>query len=238
MKFRPKNIIVTGASRGIGFELVKQYALAGHNVLAVSRNSEKLTHLKEVCSQLNPDALVHAISFDLATDDFEANLLPKVSKYFQQVDILINNAGAIVAKPFTEISSEELQRIYSVNVFSVFKLTQLLIPKFSDSAHIVNVSSVGGVQGSVKFPGLTAYSSSKAALVGLTECLAEEYKETKLSFNCLALGAVQTEMLEEAFPGYQAPTSSKDMASYILDFSLNGSKFYKGKILSVSKSTP
>jgi NAD(P)-dependent dehydrogenase (short-subunit alcohol dehydrogenase family) len=174
----------------------------------------------------------------LVDGDFQSDLLPFVSKYFDQVDILVNNAGALVLKPFAEISPEELERVYRVNVSSVFRLTQLMLPKFSDDAHILNISSVGGVQGSVKFPGLTAYSSSKAALVGLTECLAEEFKETSMSFNCLALGAVQTEMLEEAFPGYEAPTSAKDMARYILDFSLTGPQFYNGKILTVSKSTP
>jgi len=233
-----KRVIVTGASRGIGFELVKQYAQAGHEVIAISRNSDKLERLKEACLSLNPKAIVHPICFDLAADDFNTQLIPSINKYFQQVDVLINNAGSIVAKPFEEINAEELLRVYNVNVLSVFKLTQVLMPSFSDSAHILNISSVGGVQGSVKFAGLTAYSSSKAALVGLTECLAEEYKETGLSFNCLALGAVQTEMLEEAFPGYQAPTTAKDMAAYIVDFSLNGPKFYKGKILAVSKSTP
>ena len=233
-----KKVIVTGASRGIGFELVKQYAEAGYEVLVISRNSDRLEHLKKECLSLNPQALVHIISFDLANGDFEAQLIPCINKCFQQVDVLINNAGALVAKPFTEISLEELERVYRVNVHAVFRLTQLLMPKFSAKAHILNISSVGGVQGSVKFPGLTAYSSSKAALVGLTECLAEEYKETDLTFNCLALGAVQTEMLEEAFPGYEAPTTAKDMAAYILDFSLNGPKFYRGKILTVSKSTP
>jgi len=233
-----KKVIVTGASRGIGFELVKQYAEAGYEVLAISRNVDRLEYLKKECLSLNPQALVHVISFDLANGDFEAQLIPYINKCFQQVDVLINNAGALVAKPFTEISLEELERVYRVNVQAVFRLTQLLMPKFSDKAHILNISSVGGVQGSVKFPGLSAYSSSKAALVGLTECLAEEYKETDLSFNCLALGAVQTEMLEEAFPGYEAPTTAKDMAAYILDFSLNGPKFYRGKILTVSKSTP
>ena len=233
-----KKVIVTGASRGIGFELVKQYAEAGHEVLAISRNADRLEHLKKECLSLNPQASVHVIPFDLAKGDFETQLMPYINKCFQQVDVLINNAGALIAKPFAEISAEELERVYNVNVLSVFKLIQLLLPKFSDQAHILNISSVGGVQGSVKFSGLTAYSSSKAALVGLTECLAEEYKETGLSFNCLALGAVQTEMLEEAFPGYQAPTTAKDMASYIFDFSINGPEFYKGKILNVSKSTP
>lgn len=233
-----KKVIVTGASRGIGFELVKQYALAGHEVLAISRNSDRLEYLKNECLKLNPNAIVHTISFDLAEGNFNSTLLPYISNSFKQVDVLINNAGALVAKPFTEINTEELQRVYSVNVLSVFKLTQLLIPLFSSNAHIVNISSVGGIQGSVKFAGLTAYSSSKAALISLTECLAEEYKETDLAFNCLALGAVQTEMLEEAFPGYQAPTSAVNMAAYIFDFSLNGSKLYKGKVLNVSKSTP
>jgi len=233
-----KNVIVTGASRGIGFELVQQYAEAGHEVIALSRNSDRLEQLKKACLQLNLQAQVHILPFDLAKDNIAAQLMPFIESCFQHVDILINNAGALIAKPFTEISAEELERIYHVNVLSVFKLTQELIPKFSNNAHIVNISSVGGVQGSVKFPGLSAYSSSKAALVALTECLAEEYKETDLAFNCLALGAVQTEMLEEAFPGYQAPTSANDMATYIFDFSINGQKFYKGKVLNVSKSTP
>ena len=233
-----KKVIVTGASRGIGFELVQKYVEAGHEVIALSRNSDRLKQLKEACLQLNPKAQVHILSFDLANGDIAVQLMSFIESCFQHVDILINNAGVLVAKPFTEISAEELERVYHVNVLSVFKLTQELIPKFSDRAHIVNVSSVGGVQGSVKFSGLSAYSSSKAALVSLTECLAEEYKETNLTFNCLALGAVQTEMLEEAFPGYQAPTLAKDMAAYILNFSINGPRFYKGKVLNVSKSTP
>lgn len=233
-----KNVIVTGASRGIGFELVQKYIETGHEVIALSRNSDRLEELKEACFQLNPLTQVHIIPFDLAKDDIAAQLIPFIESCFQHVDILINNAGALIAKPFTEISAEELERIYHVNVLSVFKLTQELIPKFSNNAHIVNISSVGGVQGSVKFSGLSAYSSSKAALVALTECLAEEYKETDFAFNCLALGAVQTEMLEEVFPGYQAPTSANDMAAYIFDFSINGQNFYKGKVLNVSKSTP
>jgi 3-oxoacyl-[acyl-carrier protein] reductase len=75
-------------------------------------------------------------------------------------------------------------------------------------------------------------------LVILTELLAEEFKESGPSFNALALGAVQTEMLEEAFPGYQAPVSASEMAQYVIDFGLNGQRFYNGKVLPVSSSTP
>jgi NAD(P)-dependent dehydrogenase (short-subunit alcohol dehydrogenase family) len=97
---------------------------------------------------------------------------------------------------------------------------------------------MGGIQGSSKFPGLAAYSSSKGAVITLSELLAEEYKEQKISFNVLALGAVQTEMLAEAFPGYVAPLQPLDMAKYIADFSLKGHQFYNGKALQVSASTP
>jgi NAD(P)-dependent dehydrogenase (short-subunit alcohol dehydrogenase family) len=97
---------------------------------------------------------------------------------------------------------------------------------------------MGGIQGSIKFAGLSAYSSSKGAVITLSELLAEEYKESGISFNVLALGAVNTVMLQEAFPGYEAPLSAKEMADYIFNFSLTGNKYYNGKVLQVSASTP
>lgn len=234
-----KHIVVTGASRGIGFELVKQFCAKGDvKVLALSRNGEKLNELKAYCATHYPASEVIAMPYDLAAEDYSKDLLPLIEKEFDSIDILINNAGYLVAKPFTELSSKELFDVYNVNVFAAFRLTQLLFPKFHQKSHVLNISSVGGIQGSVKFPGLTAYSSSKAAMVGLTECLAEEYKEHGLAVNCLALGAVQTEMLEEAFPGYQAPLSALEMAAYISEFALTGHQFYKGKVLPVSMSTP
>jgi len=97
---------------------------------------------------------------------------------------------------------------------------------------------MGGVQGSAKFAGLSAYSSSKAAVIGLMELLAEEWRDMGISCNSLALGAVQTEMLAEAFPGYEAPTTAEEMAAYILQFGLEGHRYFNGKVLPVSKSTP
>ena len=144
----------------------------------------------------------------------------------------------MVNKPFSELSLEDFKQSYDVNVFGVFSLTQAVLPFFKKSSHVVNISSMGGVQGSAKFPGLAAYSSSKGALITLTELLAEEFKQTGPSFNVLALGAVQTEMLEEAFPGYKAPLTAAQMAQYIIDFSLTGNTFYNGKVLEVSSSTP
>lgn len=225
-----KQVVITGTSRGIGFELVKLFAEAGHKVLALSRNEKPVLDLKH--------ENVHSLSCDIS----EPSGLDKAADYLKSnantVDVLINNAGALVNKAFEDISLEEFEKIYKTNVMGVVGLTQKLLPFFHKNSHVVNISTMGGVQGSVKFPGLSAYSSSKAAVITLTELLAEEFKETGPSFNVLALGAVQTEMLEEAFPGYKAPLSAKEMAQYIMDFSLTGNKYYNGKLLQVSNSTP
>lgn len=221
-------VIVTGASRGIGFETVKSFLSSGHEVLAISRNKVRLKELEQLGANILP--------FDLTADDLSPII--DVVKSFGNIDILINNAGALVNKPLSQMTNEDINYIYSVNVFSIIKLTRDLLPYFNKEAHIVNISSVGGVQGSVKFSGLSVYSSSKGAVSILTECLAEEFKDTSLSFNALALGAVQTEMLQEAFPEYQANTSAADMASYIYRFALQDGKLYNGRILTVSSSTP
>jgi 3-oxoacyl-[acyl-carrier protein] reductase len=225
-----KNIIITGTSRGIGFELVQLFAKAGHNVLALSRNEKPIHNLK-----LDN---VASFSFDLNNEDDYGKVSEFISSKWQQVDGLINNAGALLNKPFSETTIDDFEQVYRTNVFGVSEMTRITLPFMKKESHVVTISSMGGVQGSMKFPGLAAYSSSKAAVITLTELLAEEYKESGISFNVLALGAVQTEMLEEAFPGYQAPTTALEMAQYIFDFLLNGNKYYNGKLLQVSNSTP
>ena len=226
------NIIVTGASRGIGFELVKQFLNAGHTVFCLTRNLEPLKGIAH--------ANLKSISTDLSSQNSMNEALSSIKKEVTYIDCLVNNAGSLVNKPYESISYDDLQKVYQVNVFAPYYLTQQLLPVLGkkSKSHIVNISSMGGFQGSAKFPGLTAYSSSKAAIAGLTECLAEELKDKNISVNCLAIGAVQTEMLEEAFPGYKAPLSPKQMAEYIFDFALKGHQYYNGKILPVSSSTP
>lgn len=225
-----KNIIITGTSRGIGFEMAKQFADAGHRVLALSRNSkpvEKLQHKN-----------ITALKFNIEDHGDFQNLQDFLKNDFKEIDALINNAGYLVNKPFLELTSEDFQKSYSVNILGPATLIQTVLPFMNSNGHVVNISSMGGVNGTVKFPGLCAYSSSKGAILTLTELLAEEYKETGPAFNALALGSVQTEMLEQAFPGLQAAMTAKEMAAYIVDFALTGNKYYNGKILQVSNSTP
>jgi NAD(P)-dependent dehydrogenase (short-subunit alcohol dehydrogenase family) len=226
-----KNIIITGTSRGIGFELVKLFSNAGYQILSLSRNSTPVAslNLKNVT----------ALSFDLSIDSDYKKVSDFVSeKWNNKVDILINNAGLLVNKPFEKITQQDWLKVYQVNVFGVAQLTKTALPFMKSGSHVVTVSSMGGIQGAMKFPGLAAYSSSKGAVITLSEVLAEEYKEQQIAFNVLALGAVQTEMLEEAFPGYEAPLKAVEMANYIYDFSLTGNKFYNGKVLEVSSTTP
>jgi NAD(P)-dependent dehydrogenase (short-subunit alcohol dehydrogenase family) len=224
-----KNIIITGTSRGIGYELALQFANAGHQVLAISRKT--------------PQALIeHPNVSCLALDISVAEDLLQVEKFISQtwkkVDVLLHNAGRLLHKPFGQITADEFQNVYKVNVFAVAELTKICIQFMQKGSHVVTISSMGGIQGSMKFAGLAAYSSSKGAVITLSELLAEEYKELGIAFNVLALGAVNTEMLQEAFPGYEAPLSAKEMADYIFNFALTGNAYYNGKVLQVSSSTP
>ena len=224
-----KNIIVTGTSRGIGYELALQFANAGNQVLAISRKIPQtlLEHQNITC-----------LSVDLADEAALQEVDGFLSSNWKKVDAVVHNAGALLLKPFSETTQADFESIYKVNVFAVANLTRICLPYLQKGSHVVTISSIGGVRGSLKFAGLAAYSSSKGAVITLTELLAEEYKEQGISFNVLALGSVQTEMLNEAFPGYQAPISAEGMATYIYDFTLNGNKYFNGKVLEVSSTNP
>lgn len=231
------NIVITGASRGIGFETALQLCKDGHHVLAVARNGKGLEKLQALAASAGVGNRLMILPVDLTSEKDIQELVFTVKSLGGKTDVLINNAGTLLNKPFEQINLAELRQVYELNVFAPFRLIQALLP-FMNGGHIVNISSMGAVQGSSKFPGLSAYSSGKAALANLTELLAEELKEKNIKVNCLALGAAQTEMLEAAFPGYKAPLSAAEMAEWISWFALNGQKFFNGKILPVALSTP
>ena len=226
-----KHILITGASKGIGLELAKLFSIQNHKVIALSRNT---SHLKS----LSLDN-VTCLDLDITKEEQNDILNNAIKNVFNnRVDILINNAGLLANTSFNTTSLDTFKSVYNTNVYGVVNMTQQALPYMNNKSHVVNISSMGGIQGSMKFAGLSAYSSSKGALITLTELLAEEYKETGPSFNVLALGAVQTEMLEQAFPGFQAPVTAEEMAEYIANFALTGQQFYNGKILQVSSTPP
>lgn len=224
-----KNIIVTGTSRGIGYELALLFANAGHHVLALSRKTPRI---------LIEHKNISCLSVDLSNESDLDSVKDFLSTSWKKVDAIVHNAGSLLLKPFSETTQEDFEAVYKVNVFGVANLTRICLPYLQKGSHVVTISSMGGIQGSLKFAGLAAYSSSKGAVITLSELLAEEYKERGISFNVLALGSVQTEMLQEAFPGYQAPITASEMADYIFNFTLTGNKYYNGKVLEVSSTNP
>lgn len=227
------NIIVTGASRGIGRELALHLARqGGHRIILIARDEEKL---KKICEG-DPYTLI-PLPVDLENCDYD-ELGKKIRALMPEVNVLVNNAGSMIKKNFGNFTATDFDHIMHVNVRSAMMLSQELLPIFESGAHIVNISSMGGYQGSVKFPGLSLYSASKAALAVLSECMALELSSYDVSVNCLALGSARTEMLEEAFPGYEAPLKAEEMAAFIADFALMGQKYFNGKVLPVSLSTP
>lgn len=232
------NIVLTGASSGIGFEAALELSLHNTNtIVCIARSADKLRKLLEIAKGINPDCNLLPVEFDIVNDDYAA-LLPFLKERLGTIDILINNAGALINKPFMETTPEDLFAMFEGNVMGHFNMIRHLAPMMTAGSHIVNIGSMGGFQGSVKFPGLAAYSSSKAALHAMTECLAFEFAEKGIKVNCLALGSAQTEMLEQAFPGYESPVMAFEMGKYVADFARTGHKFFNGKIIPVAVTTP
>ena len=234
------NIIITGASSGIGFETVLDLTSnKENNVIALARSADKLRRLHEISSDLNFDGgMLYPAQFDIVYDNYADSLVPFIKSKFDKVDILINNAGALINKPFLETSTEDFAQMLQSNLLGHINMIKHITPLMTEGGHIVNISSMGGYQGSSKFAGLSAYSASKGAFAILTECLAEEFKDKNIKVNCLALGSSQTEMFEAAFPGLEAGTLAFEMGRYVAEFAQNGSKYYNGKILPVSNTTP
>lgn len=232
----PKRAIITGASKGIGFETALSLCRQGCRVLGLSRDEAGLANLEKAAA--GTSGSMETLRYDLLQPETRP-LLDWVSRQ-GGLDVLVNNAGLLLNKPFRDLTMADWQNSFSVNLFGAVSLLQTLLPYLeqSEAAHVVNIGSMGGFQGSAKFPGLSAYSASKAALANLTECLAEECRDLGISVNCLALGAVQTEMLESAFPGYRAPLNQDEMGAFVAWFALNGGRLFNGKILPVSVSTP
>ncbi len=231
------NIIVTGVSTGIGLELCRYFLLTGeHTVAGISRNSIVPMGIEEMRPHKGARYLHHTMDITQPTE------LAAFRNWLQREkltpDVLINNAGMMLHKPFAEITPEEADRVLEVNFKAPFMLMQTILPLMESGGHIVNITSMGGVMGSVKFPGLSLYSASKGALSVLTEALAEELRETGIRVNALALGAVQTGMLEQTFPGYKAPLNPEEMAEFIGDFALKGHRYFNGKVLQVATTTP
>ena len=228
-----KIIIVTGASRGIGYQTALNLADTGHKVIATARTESKL---KELASKTENGTII-PVAADLTVSE-HIQKISEIAKDLGGIDGLINNAGLVHKESFSDTSIDDYMQLMDVNVYGTVRLIQAIKPYMNNGSHILNISSMSGFQGSLKFPGLSAYGAAKAAVIGLSEVLSAEFSEDNISVNCLAIGAVQTEMLAEAFPGFEAPVSAKQMGNYIADFIIRGHQFYNGKVLPVALNDP
>lgn len=228
-----KHIIITGSSRGIGYETSLYLARNGHQVTAIARSHEKLAILKAEGGEN-----IRTLPLDITTKSAGDKILKHLHQHSLTVDGLIHNAGLLINKSFEETTDLDWEMQLNINLMAPVRITRTLLANFSKGAHILNIGSMGGFQGSSKYPGLSAYSVSKGALSILTECLGEELIHKDLFTNCLCIGAVQTEMLEKAFPGYDAPVQPEEMGKYIGEFILKGHRYYNGKILPVATNNP
>jgi len=230
------NIIVIGGSRGIGKEIaVLMSQDSKKKVIVTGRNESSLNNIVKNSIHRN----IYSITSDLSRFDEQAeSFREQVFLRFNRIDILINNAGALVVKDFMSFSNREAREMMETNFFGPASVIRVLSPLMTKGSHIVNISSMSGFQGTSKYRGLSYYSASKAALGCITECLAAEFSASGISVNCLALGSVQTEMLELAFPGYKAPVTASEMARFIADFAVTGNKFFNGKIIPVAVNNP
>lgn len=233
------NIVITGASSGVGYEAVLELIADPQNtVIALARSEDKLLQLSEAALSLYPASNLFTCTFDIIHGDYDDELIPFITACAGKVDVLVNNAGALISKPFEQLTQLDFAAMLQSNFLGHIKMIQSLLPLMRSGAHIVNIGSMGGYQGSIKFAGLAAYSASKAALHSLTECLALELADKNIKINCLALGSAQTEMLAKAFPGYISPVRAAEMGKFIADFAISGHKIFNGKVLPVSVTTP
>lgn len=233
------NIVITGAGNGLGFETVLELLKDPQNkIIALSRSTGKLkTHLHGLGNDIFNRILL--LDFNICSGNPELELAGACTSFLPVVDVLINNAGALINKPFTEVSTDDFRQMMEVNFYGHIHMIRFLLPRFNPGgAHIVNIGSMGAFQGSEKFPGLTAYSASKAALMNLSESLATELAPQKIRVNGLALGSANTDMLRKAFPGYESPLSAAEMARFIAGFALTGHQFFNGKIIPVALMNP
>jgi len=230
------NILVNGGSHGIGREVVTYYAKSEDNqIVATGRDEAALKELVSASKHGN----VTYIVMDLArTDEQESQIKEQLCSRFSSLDIVINNAGILITGDFMKLTSDDARHLMEVNFIGPAALIRMVKPLLVKGSHIVNISSMGGYQGSSKYPGLSFYSASKAALSCLSECLAEEFKSDFISVNTLAIGSVGTSMFEKAFPGHSAPVKPEDMGAFIARFAESANIVINGKVIPVAVNNP
>jgi len=239
---QPQTVVITGAGGGLGLEILR-LVLGKSDVKLVFTYSTKPEEYflgEDIFRQSILSGKLHHRQMDFSQpfNTIEDFVPPQLKHSRPTPMIIINNAGLLQLNKPGEIDIDSARLMFEVNFWAAVKLTYALIPYIQSGSHIVNIGSMGGVQGSSKFPGLSFYSASKGALAIWSESLASELAGSRIAVNCLALGSVETKMLQQAFPGYIASNTAAEMAEFIVHFAFQAHQIISGKTLPVARTTP
>lgn len=216
MSIQGRIAIITGAGRGIGRATALRFAREGARVVLFSRSP---AHLDETATEIARAGFpVLTIAGDVSSEEDVHALFQQAVQAHGRVDILVNCAGIVASQPFLEMDASTWDRVIAVNLRGTFLCCHeaFRIMAAQHSGVIVNLSSLSGIKGVEKFPGLSAYNVSKAGVAGLTEILAVEGKPYNIRVCAVSPGAVDTEMLRQAAPHLKAGMTPDDMAEILL----------------------
>lgn len=211
-------VIVTGGGRGIGAATAKRLAQAGARVVVASRTLSQVQDVAKEIEQLHGRGRALAVEMDVSDEKSVKHLFAESRSAFGPLDVLVNNAAIVTLGAFSDLPVEEWDRTQAINVRGSYLCAREAFAQMRESGRggaIINISSLGGIQSTQKFKGLSAYVVSKAAVIGLTESLAVEGREFGIRVNCVAPGAVDTEMLRQAAPFLKTETTPDDVAKII-----------------------
>jgi NAD(P)-dependent dehydrogenase (short-subunit alcohol dehydrogenase family) len=225
--------IITGAGRGIGRATALRFARKGARVVLFSRTPAPL---EDVAAEITGEGYpVLSFAGDVAREEDVQALFQQVMQTYQRVDILINCAGTVSVRPFVDMDVATWDRVLEVNLRGTFLCCReaFRIMAAQRSGVIVNLSSLSGVKGVEKFPGLSAYNVSKAGVASLTEILAVEGKPYNIRVCAVSPGAVDTEMLRQAAPHLKAGMTPDDLAEILLFLADDSGRMLNGTILEI-----
>ena len=202
INFKNKKILVTGASGGIGREIVKKFISLEGTVVATGTNLERLDLLKKDFPNVN------VIKFDISEHSKIEEFIDNTFTQLSGLDILINNAGINMDNLSLRMKDEEWQKVIDINLTSTFLLSKYAIKKMLKSKYgrIVNISSVVGHTGNL---GQANYSASKAGIIGMTKSLAIEYAKKNITLNCVSPGFIQSKMTDNINESVKAALTSR-----------------------------
>ncbi|GAC1518647.1 MAG: 3-ketoacyl-ACP reductase [Ktedonobacteraceae bacterium] len=233
MNMQDSVAVITGAGRGIGRATALRFAREGTRVVLFSRTAETLAQVvREIESEGHA---VLSIAGDVSQEEEVVGLFHRVMETYGRVDVLVNCAGIVATRPFVDMDAATWDSVISVNLRGTFLCCREAFRVMIEqrAGVIINLSSLSGVKGVEKFPGLSAYNVSKAGVASLTEILAVEGKPHNIRVCAVSPGAVDTEMLRQAAPHLKAAMTPGELAEILLFLASDAGRMLSGTNLEI-----